>query len=86
MVFHGEIYLVAALKNGHIAIWNHQRATLAKKIENISIVTQLLSFQKKYVCFSSEDGKLRVVDMDEGKEIKVFRLHEKCTGLAVNAN
>lgn len=67
MVFHGEIYLVAALKNGHIAIWNHQRATLSKKIENISIVTNLISFQKKYVCFSSEDGKLRVVDMDEGK-------------------
>ena len=60
MVFHGEIYLVAALKNGHIAIWNHQRATLSKKIENISIVTNLISF-------SSEDGKLRVVDMDEGK-------------------
>ncbi len=64
MVFHGDAYLVAALKNGHIAIWNHLRSTLSRKIENTSIVTSLLSFQKKYVCFSSEDGKLRVVDMD----------------------
>jgi hypothetical protein len=64
MAFHGDSYLVAALKNGHIAIWNHLRSTLSRKIENTSIVTSLLSFQKKYVCFSSEDGKLRVVDMD----------------------
>lgn len=64
MAFHGDTYLVAALKNGHVVIWNHLRATLAKKIKNTTLVTALLSFQKKYVCFSSEDGKLRVVDMD----------------------
>lgn len=53
MVFHGDSYIVVALKNGHIAIWNHLRSTLAKKIENNSIVTSLLTFHKKYVCFSS---------------------------------
>lgn len=67
MTFHGDAFLVAALKNGHVLIWNHLRSTLSKKIENSIPVTALLSFQKKYVCFSSEDGKLRVVDMDEGK-------------------
>ncbi len=49
MVFHGDAYLVAALKNGHIAIWNHLRSTLSRKIENSTLVTSLLSFQKKYV-------------------------------------
>ena len=65
--FQGDLYLVTALRNGQVAIWNHIRGTLVKKIENISPITSVLTFQKKYVCFSSEDGKIRVVDMNEGK-------------------
>ncbi len=64
MTFQGDAYLVAALKNSQISIWNHLRSTLVKKIENPSPITYLLTFQKKYVCFSSEDGKLRVIDME----------------------
>ena len=67
MTFHGDSLLVAALKNGHVAIWNHLRSTLIKKIENVSPVSSLLSFQKKFICFSSHDGKIRVINMEEGK-------------------
>lgn len=52
--FHGDSYLVTSLKNGHVAIWNHVRGTMMKKIENMSPITSMISFQKKYVCFSSE--------------------------------
>lgn len=65
--FQGDKYLVAALKNGQVAIWNHIKGTLVKKIENVSPIISVLSFQKKFVCFSSEDGKIRVVDMNEGR-------------------
>jgi hypothetical protein len=65
--------LVVALKNGHVAIWNHVKASLMKKIENLSPIRDILTFQKKYICFSSDDGKIRIVNMDEGREVKVFR-------------
>ncbi len=32
MSFHGDSLLVVALKNGHVAIWNHFKSTLMKKI------------------------------------------------------
>lgn len=67
MVFHAETYLVVALKNGHVAIWNHFKANVVKKIENLSPISSILSFQKKFVCLVSQDGKIRLVNMDEGK-------------------
>ena len=61
------------MKNGQVAIWNHHRASLIKKIENVSPIKCLLQFQKKFIVFTSEDGKIRIVNMDEGKEVRVFR-------------
>jgi WD40 repeat protein len=86
MKFHGDSFLISALKNGQVLIWNHLRSTLSKKIENSIAVTSILSFQKKYVCFASDDGKLRAVDMDEGKEVKIFRLPEKSTSIALSTH
>lgn len=73
ITFFGDFLLVVALKNGQVAIWNHHRASLIKKIENVSPIRTLLQFQKKFICFTTEDGKIRIVNMDEGKEIRVFR-------------
>ena len=86
MAFHSETMLVVALRNGHVMIWNHLKSNLIKKIENISPITTLLSFQKKYVCFGSDDGKVRIINMEEGKEIKTFRYSEITTSLAANVN
>ena len=77
--FFADTLLVVALKNGHVAIWNHRKASLMKKIENMSPIRNILQFQKKYICFTSEDGKIRVVNMDEGREVKVFRHSEAPT-------
>jgi WD40 repeat protein len=76
--------LVVALKNGQVAIWNHHRSSLIKKIENVSPIKTLMQFQKKYICFSTEDGKIRIVNMDEGKEVRVFRYSETPTALDIN--
>lgn len=35
-----------------------------KKIENVSPIRSLVVFQKKYLTLSSEDGKIRIVNMD----------------------
>ena len=59
-----------------MAIWNHQKVSLIKKIENMSPIRDIIAFQKKYICFTSDDGKARIVNMDEGREIKVFRFSE----------
>ena len=67
ITFFGDFLLVVALKNGQVAIWNHHRANLIKKIENVSPIRCLLAFQKKYIVFTSDDGKIRVVNMDEGR-------------------
>jgi hypothetical protein len=32
-----------------------------------------MQFQKKYIVFTSDDGKIRIVNMDEGREVRVFR-------------
>lgn len=32
LVFHADHYLVVALKNGHVAIWNHLKGSVVKKI------------------------------------------------------
>lgn len=53
LCFFGDSLLVVALKNGHVAIWNHLKAALIKKIENLSPVRDILTFQKKYICFTS---------------------------------
>ena len=82
--FFGDFLLVAALKNGQVAIWNHHRASLIKKIENVSPIRSLLQFQKQHIVFTSEDGKIRIVNMDEGREVKVFRHSE--TPMAVDIN
>ena len=84
MCFFGENLLVVALKNGQVAIWNHLKASLIKKIENISPIKHILAFQKKYICFTSEDGKARVVNMDEGREVKVFRYSDPSTAIDLN--
>jgi WD40 repeat protein len=84
MTFFGEFLLVVALKNGQVAIWNHQRASLIKKIENVSPIKSLMQFQKKYIVFTSEDGKVRIVNMDEGREVRVFRYSE--TPMAIDMN
>lgn len=67
MTFFGEFLLVVALKNGQVSIWNHHRANLIKKIENVSPIRSLMQFQKKYIVFTSDDGKVRIVNMDEGR-------------------
>lgn len=67
MTFHSDSLLVVALRNGHIMIWNHIKSSLTKKIENVSTIHAMLSFQKRYVCFSSDDGKIRIIDMEEGR-------------------
>jgi hypothetical protein len=67
MCFYGDSMLVVALKNGQVAIWNYHKASLMKKIENVSPIKHLIQFQKKYICLTSEDGKIRIVNMDEGK-------------------
>lgn len=55
-----------------------------KKIENLSPIKNILTFQKKYICFTSEDGKARVVNMDEGREVKVFRYSEPSVAIDLN--
>lgn len=75
---------MVALKNGQVAIWNHLKAALMKKIENLSPIKNILAFQKKYICFTSEDGKARVVNMDEGREVKVFRYSEPPVAIDLN--
>ena len=67
MTFHGDSLLVVALRNGNVVIWNHLKSNLIKKIENVSLISSILSFQKKFICFASEDGKIRIINMDEGK-------------------
>lgn len=84
MTFFGDFLLVVALKNGQVAIWNHHRASLIKKIENVSPIKTLMQFQKKFICFSTEDGKIRIVNMDEGKEVRVFRYSEAPTTFDIN--
>ena len=71
--FFSDALIVVALKNGQVAIWNYQKVSLVKKIENVSPIRSLLLFQKKYLTISSDDGKVRIVNMDEGREIRVFR-------------
>lgn len=56
--------LVCALKNGQVAIWNHYKSNMIKKIENVSPIRSIIQFQKKYICFTSEDGKVRIINMD----------------------
>jgi len=53
LCFFGDSLLVVALKNGQVAIWNYLKASLMKKIENVSSITNILPFQKKYICFTS---------------------------------
>lgn len=65
--------MISALRSGHIYIWNHIKSTLIKKIENISIIRCLSIIGRKFVCIGLDDGKVRVVDLDEGREVKVFR-------------
>lgn len=67
LCFFGDSLLVCALKNGHVAIWNHIKANMIKKIENVSPIRAVVHFQRKYICFSSEDGKIRIINMDEGR-------------------
>lgn len=67
IAFYGDKLLVCALKNGQVSIWNHFKATLIKKIENVSPIRSIIEFQKRYICFTSDDGKVRIVNMDEGK-------------------
>lgn len=67
MLFHEDAYLVVALKNGNVAIWNYLKATVVKKIENLSPITSILNFQRKFICLVSVDGKIRIVNMEEGK-------------------
>jgi len=65
--FFSDALIVVALKNGQVAIWNYQKVSLMKKIENVSPIKSLILFQKKYLTLSSEDGKIRIVNMDEGR-------------------
>lgn len=62
--FFSDALVVVALKNGQVAIWNFQKVSLMKKIENVSPIKSLIVFQKKYLSLSSEDGKIRIVNMD----------------------
>jgi WD40 repeat protein len=84
LAFFADFLLVVALKNGQVAIWNHHRTSLIKKIENVSPIRTLLQFQKKFICFTTEDGKIRIVNMDEGKEVRVFRYSEAPISVDVN--
>jgi WD40 repeat protein len=67
LCFFGDSLLVCGLKSGQVAIWNHVKATMIKKIENVSPIRTVVHFQRKYICFSSEDGKIRIINMDEGR-------------------
>jgi len=84
LCFFGDSLLVCALKNGQVAIWNHLKANMIKKIENVSPIRAVVHFQRKYICFSSEDGKVRIINMDEGREIRVFRYSEFPTAIDTN--
>ena len=84
LCFFGDNLLVVAMKNGEVAIWNYLKASLMKKIENVSSITNIIPFQKKYICFTSEDGKTRVIDMDQGNEIKSYRYSEFPAALSLN--
>ena len=37
-------------------------------------------YDKKFACLGLEDGKIRVIDLDEGREVKVFRYVDVCVG------
>ncbi len=54
------------------------RVMLIKKIENMSPITCLSIYNKIFGCLSSEDGKIRIINLDEGKEVKVFKYKEPC--------
>jgi WD40 repeat protein len=86
LCFFGESMLVCALKNGQVAIWNHYKSNMIKKIENVSPIRSIIQFQKKYICFTSEDGKVRIINMDEGKELRVFRYSEFPTAIDTNSD
>ena len=59
--------LISALKNGHINIWNYLKRNLIKKIEISSPISFLDIFKKKFIFLGCEDGKIRIINMDEGK-------------------
>ena len=86
MCFYGDMMLVVAQKNGQVAIWNYHKAALMKKIQNVSPIRALIQFQRKYLCLVSEDGKIRIVNMDEGKEVKVFKYSDTPTAIDTNGD
>ena len=76
--FHdSEPWLLAALYNGHVCIWNYSTQTLVKSFEMCDLPLRCAKFvsRKQWIVVGADDMHLRVYNYNTMEKVKVFEAH-----------